>query len=143
MNRHRAISPNPSRSEKTLCRTARLVLALPDNLRTEEMRAYFRQQGWDVHIARSSCQVRKLARQFAPAGIILAAEGTDGESGWLTCAKLLMERCRLRVVLMGEEASLKAERQAAFVGAVAYLTQGASVQTIERAVLGTPALSRN
>ena len=97
MNRHPAISPRPLRSEKTPCRSARVVLGLPDSLRTEEMRTYFRQQGWEVHVGRTSCQVRKLAQQYAPAAIVLAAEGIDGESGWLTCAKLLMDRSRLRV----------------------------------------------
>lgn len=143
MNQLPALPRTPSAAEKAPSRTARLVLALPDTPRRGEIRQYFADQGWEVHIARSSCEVRTLAHKLSPAATVLAADGSGGESGWLTCSKLVLERPRLRVVLVGEKPSPRTERLAAFVGAASYLPQSASLQALERAVVGSTALSRN
>src|SRR5262249_12711105 len=42
--------------------------------------------GWEVHLAATGADVRRLAWEVGPAVVILDTE-LDGESGWLTCNK--------------------------------------------------------
>ena len=65
---------------------------------------------------------------------------TDGESGYLTCAKLRQCLPRIRVVLIGREKTPEAARFADFVGA-ALATEASVVEELHRLVLG--ALSEN
>jgi hypothetical protein len=111
--------------------------------RAEELRAHFAGQGWDVHVARSGCETRRLAGKHSPAAVVLVAEPTQGESGWLTCGKLLLEKPHQRVVLLGDDISPESQRRAAFVGAAVYLPVTASAAAVESAVLGSCVPSRN
>ncbi len=45
----------------------------------------------------------------------------EGESGWLTCAKLIHERPHGKVVLLSEEKPSRNREMAAFVGAAALM----------------------
>jgi hypothetical protein len=144
MNRHPVLPHNPA---PTTCeqpvRAARLVLALPDSARAGEIRIHFAEQGWEVHDSRGGCATRRLARKLSPAAVVLAVDNAHAESGWLTCNKLLFEKPHLRVVLLGEKPSPRAERLAEFVGAAAYLPLTAPLPMLEKAVLGSQTLSRN
>jgi hypothetical protein len=124
-------------------RAARLVLALPDSPRAGEIRTHFAEQGWEVHDSRGGCATRRLARKLCPAAVVLAVDNAHAESGWLTCNKLLFEKPHLRVVLLGEKPSPRAERLAEFVGAAAYLPVTAPLAQVEKAVAGTLVVSRN
>jgi DNA-binding response OmpR family regulator len=91
-------------------------MAHPDAAYTETTRRHFSRLGWEVYTATSADEVRRLARRLGPAVVILATS-LAGESGWLTCRKLLCGRPDLKVILVGADRSASAHEFAAFVGA--------------------------
>ena len=78
-----------------------LILAHADGPYAADCSRQFRRLGWEVHQAGSGPEARRLAEQLRPAVVIL---GTDlpGETGWLTCDKLVRGRPAQRVVLVAD-----------------------------------------
>src|SRR5262249_23638451 len=93
-----------------------LVLAHPDTMYAAVASRYFRQCGWDVFLADSGPQARRLARELNPLVVALDVELRE-QSGWLTCWKLLHEQPRLKVLLISSHPAPDRHRFAAFVGA--------------------------
>jgi DNA-binding response OmpR family regulator len=81
-----------------------------------------RRLGWDIYRARFGPEVRRLARMLEPELVVLDTD-LDGESGWLTCAKLKQERPAGEVVLTTGEDSPRNRELADFVGASALLSR--------------------
>jgi ActR/RegA family two-component response regulator len=127
---------NPDTSSSSLPSSSRIVLALDGLPNALELKQLFLTQGFDVHTAKTSIEVRKMSRQLRPAALILSTELGKLESGWLTCKKLLLENPTSRIVLIGSKPSAKSERFADFLGATAYLSTSSSPQAIARAALG-------
>ena len=75
-----------------------------------------RRLGWDIYRARFGPEVRRLARMLEPDLVVLDTE-LDGESGWLTCAKLKQERPDGEVILTTGEDTPRNRALADFVGA--------------------------
>jgi DNA-binding response OmpR family regulator len=80
-----------------------------------------RRLGWDIYRANSGPEVRRLARMLEPDLVVLDTD-LEGESGWLTCAKLKQERPAGEVVLTGED-SPRNRTLASFVGASGLLAR--------------------
>ncbi len=94
----------------------------------------FHDRGWEVLPAVSAADARRLAVRARAAVAVLAADGdADGESGVLSCAKLMRGNPRLRVVLVGPDDAV-AERYARFAGAAAYVSDDAPAEAILAAV---------
>jgi DNA-binding response OmpR family regulator len=91
-----------------------LVLAHADAAYAAAVSRALRLRGWDVYTARSGPEARRLARMLAADLVILGAE-LAGESGFLTCAKLVGELPMVPVLLVA--AGARARRLASFVGA--------------------------
>jgi DNA-binding response OmpR family regulator len=91
-----------------------------------------RRQGWDVYTARNGPEARRLARLLGADLVILDAE-LPGESGWLTCAKLVGELPLLPVVLVSTGDG-RARRLAAFVGASEIVRRDAGMPALLWAV---------
>lgn len=86
----------------------------------------FRKQGWDVCTIVSGDDLAGAVLAKKPSAVILPAE-TGTESGHLIAAKLKKAKPKLKVVLVGAERTLEAERFAKFVGATfAVESDGAS-----------------
>lgn len=96
---------------------------------------HLRDLGWDVHTAADGDELRRLALRKKPYAVLLPADA-DGESGYLTCAKLRQCLPRVRVVLVGSEKTTEAERFAGFVGA-AFAAESAVVEELHRLVRRT------
>ena len=75
-----------------------------------------RRLGWDVYPARSGPEVRRLARMLEPDLVVLDTD-LEGESGWLTCAKLVQDRPGENVVLLADDDGPRNRSRAGFVGA--------------------------
>lgn len=76
----------------------------------------FRRLGWDVYEAKLGPEARRLARMLEADLVLLDAQ-LPGETGWLTCAKLVRERPRARVILVDDSPQPRDLHMAAFVGA--------------------------
>jgi DNA-binding response OmpR family regulator len=96
---------------------------------------YFRQCGWDVFLADSGPQARRLARELNPLVVALAVELRE-QSGWLTCWKLLREQPRLKVLLVSSQPAPDRHRFAAFVGAAGLVDRKQGVAGLVDAVYG-------
>jgi hypothetical protein len=76
----------------------------------------FRKLGWDVCTIVRADDLAAAVLAKKPSAVVLPAE-TDVESGHLIAAKLKKAKPKLKVVLVGTERTLEAERFAKFVGA--------------------------
>ena len=137
------LGDQPQSVSQLVSSTPRIVLALHGIPTAPELATFFRSHGFDVYTARSSAEVRELARQGNTVASVLATESGRFESGWLTCKKLLLEQPSLRVVLVGHRPSAKSERVAHFLGAMAYVSTSSSLQSIARAAIGCELPSMN
>jgi DNA-binding response OmpR family regulator len=99
-----------------------LVLAHPDPAFAALASRSFRRLGWDVYLARTGPEARRLARMLQAHLVILDADLPE-ESGWLTCDKLTRELPHVKVLLTKSEPTLQDERLAAFVGASALINR--------------------
>jgi DNA-binding NarL/FixJ family response regulator len=120
----------PRHPEAARKKTPRLVLgatSLPSVAVTA-----LQEVGWVVTMAASNVHARRLAHKGRGTVVVLHVDGPD-ESGLLTCAKLVREMPKVRVVLVGPDDE-ETERFARFAGAAAYLPAGITVETIIRAV---------
>jgi len=95
-----------------------LILAHADPVYSAQVLRAFRRQGWDVYLAQTGPQVRRLARMMQPELVVLQAE-LPGESGWLTCDKLTGEFPAIKVVLVASNPTPRLADFADFVGAAA------------------------
>jgi DNA-binding response OmpR family regulator len=111
-----------------------LILAHTNAVYTAVARRYFRKSGWDVFVARSGSEARRLTRQLEPMVVVLDTEFRL-ESGWLTCAKLTDEHPFLKVILSTPCPTARNGRFAAFVGASDIVAPQAGVTRLVDAVL--------
>jgi CheY-like chemotaxis protein len=95
-----------------------LIVAHSDMAYEAAIARGFRRLGWDVYLARSGPEARRLVRMLEADVVILEAELPD-ESGWLTCDKLTREPLLIKVILVGDDLSPRRHDLAAFVGASA------------------------
>jgi CheY-like chemotaxis protein len=108
--------PMIARTYKPLTFRPRLVMAYADSIHAALSARHLRRLGWEVHLASSGPEARRLARALAPEVVILDTQLPD-ESGWLTCAKLMMENGTQKVMLVSADITPEEERLAATVGA--------------------------
>jgi DNA-binding response OmpR family regulator len=111
-----------------------LVLAHADIGFAARVSRQFRLLGWDVYLARTGAEVRRLTQKLAPAVVVLDIDLAD-ESGWLLCDKLSREEPAPKVVLLGECRTPEQERLASFVGAAALIRQQDCVSVLVNEVL--------
>jgi len=111
-----------------------LVLAHTDIGFAARASRQFRCLGWDVYLARTGADVRRLTQKLAPAVIILDVDLAD-ESGWLVCDKLTREQSGCKVFLVAADSTPEHERLASFVGAAALIRQQDGISALVNEVL--------
>ena len=107
----------------------RLVVAEGNSAQAALLCRQFRRLGWEVHLASSGPDARRLARLLEPQLVILDTALRE-ESGWLTCAKLTLENEELEVILLDESATECQRQFAQFVGASALVTRDGGVPAL-------------
>jgi len=107
----------------------RLVLAFSDTARAALTSRHFRRLGWEVHQAATGPEARRLAHALRPQAVLLDVD-LRGESGWLTCAKLMLGRCDFKVVLLADVVTPEMEDHADAVGAAALVCRGAALPVL-------------
>ena len=120
-------------TDRKLITRPQLVVAHPNAGYAKSVSHYYHRLGWDSHLASSGLEARQLVRELSPAVVVL---GTDwpGESGWLTCGKLLDEHPELKVVLVTERSTPINRRFASFLGAAALVNEEGGVHTLAEEV---------
>jgi DNA-binding response OmpR family regulator len=129
-----------ARTEKPMGFRPRLVLAYADSAQAALSCRLLRRQGWEVHLANSGPDARRLARLLAPQMVVLDIELRD-ESGWLTCSKLKLENPTQTVVLVTGEVTAEVQSYADFVGAAAIVERGPGVPNLMERVQRSSAIS--
>lgn len=103
-----------------------LILAHPHAGPQALLARGFRRLGWDVYLARSGPEARRLAQLLAADMVILHVDLPE-ESGWLTCDKLVREQPLTSVVLISDDLSPRNQDLAGFVGARALVDRAESM----------------
>jgi DNA-binding response OmpR family regulator len=111
-----------------------LVLAHTDIGFAARISREFRLLGWNVYLARTGAEVRRLTQKLAPAVVVLDVDLAD-ESGWLICDKLTRDQSGSKVVLIAADQSPEHERLASFVGAAALISRQDGIAALVNEVL--------
>jgi DNA-binding response OmpR family regulator len=111
-----------------------LVLAHADIGFAARASRQFRLSGWEVYLARTGAEARRLTEKLAPAVVVLDVDLAD-ESGWLVCDKINRERSGQRVILIAADPTPEHERLASFVGAAALIWQQDGIPALVQEVL--------
>ncbi len=124
-------------SHTTACldrRTApKLVIGLIHGELARGLELHYRAAGWRVCSADTAAELRAKALGSRAAAIVLPASVCGGESGYLTCAKLVRSLPNVRVVMVGPDGKRHA-RFARFAGAAAYLPDTASTADLVKLI---------
>jgi DNA-binding response OmpR family regulator len=111
-----------------------LVLAHSDIDFAARASRQFRLLGWDVYLARTGAEARRLTEKLSPAVVVLDVDLAD-ESGWLLCDKLNREQPSSKVLLVAVDPTPEHERLASFVGAAALVWQQEGISELVHEVL--------
>jgi DNA-binding response OmpR family regulator len=114
-----------------------LLVAHADPVYASGAARAFQRLGWDTYTARTGPEVRRLARMLGADLVVLDAELPE-ESGWLTCAKLVQELPRVKVVLVADHPDAAQEQFADFVGASALVGRAGGFAALLAEVEGPP-----
>ncbi|HLN31290.1 MAG TPA: response regulator [Gemmataceae bacterium] len=101
-----------------------IVLALPDVTFAVRVSRQLRHQGWEVYLAASGIDARRLSAALQPQLVVLDTDLPD-ESGWLSCAKLTCLGPGHKVFLLSSRTSARRAALARFVGALALVSSAA------------------
>lgn len=111
----------------------KLVLGLIHGELARGLELQFKAAGWRVSSADTAAELRAKAEGGKAAAIVLPVSACGGESGYLTCAKLVQTLPGVRVVMVGPE-SKRYARFAKFAGAAAYLPDTATTAELAKAI---------
>lgn len=126
------------RNESNVVSSPCLILAHADRDDRAALARPFRRLGWDVYLAQSGPEVRRLAHTLEPDAIVLHVDLPE-ESGWLTCDKLTREPWAAPVILLSDDVGPRQRQLADFVGARALLHRGGDLAPRIEALLGLAA----
>jgi CheY-like chemotaxis protein len=112
-----------------------LVLGHSDPVYAAGARRALRRLGWDVYLAGSGPEARRLARMLSAEIVILDTEIPE-ESGWLTCDKLVRDDLSLKVFLVSPTVNPVGEDFRTFVGASGLICYSDGVQALVDEVCG-------
>jgi DNA-binding response OmpR family regulator len=115
-------------------RRPRLVLAYADSAYASLCARHFRRLGWEVHLASSGPDARRLVACSEPHVVVLDTQLPE-ESGWLTCAKLTVGAAPLRVIMVASELTENNLQKARDAGAAAIVAKTNGVETLASEIL--------
>ncbi|MBM4070644.1 MAG: response regulator [Planctomycetes bacterium] len=124
-----------TRKHKSYLSRPLLLLGYGDSAYAAQVSRQFRRHGWEVRQASCGARVRELCPDLAPEVVILDVD-LPGESGWLTAAKLRLERPGQRIVLVGDRSTPADESLAHFLGISALLNRNNGVRPLFDEILG-------
>jgi DNA-binding response OmpR family regulator len=126
----------PQRNERDVVSSPCLIVADSNPGYQSLLARAFRRLGWDVYLARSGPEARRLTRMLEADVVILQADLPD-ESGWLTCDKLTREQPFTRVILVSDNVSPRNEELADFVGASVLVNRAEGLAPVIEELIGS------
>ena len=133
------LQPNATSAGPKTRKVLRLVLGLGETPYAKAAEAHFAALGWDVTVAKTAKEARKLALKQRAGAAVLAAD-LGPESGWLSCVKLTRARPGTRVVLVGKVRTGEMERFATFAGAAGFVAETEGVCRLVKVLAGADAV---
>src|SRR5260370_210538 len=112
-----------------------LILGHSDPTYAVSARRGLRQLGWDVYLASTGPEARRLAKMLSPEIVILDTDLAE-ESGWLTCEKLVRDEIPLKVFLVSKTINPVSEEFRQFVGAAGLISYHDGVEGLVDQVCG-------
>ena len=109
--------------------TRPMIVAHADAGFIDRVRQEFGRLGWDVYPTQTGEDARRLARKLTP-GIVVMSTDLPDQSGWLTCAKLVRESPRQKVILVSNYATPGLQDYTRFVGAETLLALDRPMQSL-------------
>jgi DNA-binding response OmpR family regulator len=100
----------------------------------EPLERQFRDRGWRVGTAAEADALRTMAHR-CKAAVVLLPVAPLAESGFLTCAKLVLSMPKTRIYLVGPEDE-ELERFALFAGAAGYFADTTAPSEIANTIFG-------
>src|SRR5262245_59266300 len=76
----------------------RLLLVYADSAYASLAGRYFRRLGWEVRMVADGAEARRQFEDFQPTFVVIDTDLPD-ESGWLTCAKIMLDRPCARIII--------------------------------------------
>jgi len=112
-----------------------LVVAYADSAHAALCARHFRRLGCEVHLAHSGPDACRLAQLLSPEVVIMDTQLPD-ESGWLTCAKMMLQNGAQKMVLVSANVTPEEMRHAETVGATALVCRRDGVMELVEEVMG-------
>jgi CheY-like chemotaxis protein len=112
-----------------------LILGHSDLAYAASARRGLRQLGWDVYLASTGPEARRLAKMLNPEIVVLDTDLAE-ESGWLTCEKLVRDEIPLKVFLVSKTVNPVSEEFRQFVGAAGLISYHEGVEGLVDQVCG-------
>jgi DNA-binding response OmpR family regulator len=132
------LCPTINSRVSTQAPTSKVVVAFGEPDETHTMRDELAKLGYEVHMANTEGDVRRLVGKVRPSASVISTSTLLHESGWLTCRKLTMERPEMPVVLVSQDPTPTDHRLAEFVGAAAVVTASSVIAAVKAAVVSNP-----
>jgi DNA-binding response OmpR family regulator len=112
----------------------RLLLIYSDSAHASRCGRYFRRLGWEVRTMPGGCEARQALIGFQPTYVVVDADLPD-ESGWLTCAKILLTPINARIILQVPSQGDQNFRFAHFLNVDGVVTRADGVEALAERIV--------
>jgi DNA-binding response OmpR family regulator len=117
-----------------------ILLAYTDAAYASQCGRYFRRLGWEVRMVASGAEARELALEYRPDVVALDVALLD-QSGWLTSAKISLEKPDLRIILVADRQTNAIDDRLHMVGADHAVYREDGAQALVETVFGKSVFS--
>jgi DNA-binding response OmpR family regulator len=116
-----------------------MLLAYIDAAYASQCGRYFRRLGWEAEMVSSGVEARELAHEYRPDVVVLEV-GLLDQSGWLTSAKISLEKPDLRIVLVADRLTEHTPDRLEMVGADHAVCRDQGAEALAQFIFGKAAL---
>jgi DNA-binding response OmpR family regulator len=110
----------------------RLLLAYADSAYAARVARSFRRLGWEVHLAPSAAEARRLVEVHGPQVMLIELDLPD-ESGWSACADITSAHPEVRAVLLATTRPENCHERFGASGAAALVTRAEGMESLVQA----------
>lgn len=113
----------------------RLLLAYSDSAHASQCGRFFRRLGWEVRMVPCGFEARRQVYEFQPTILVVDADLPE-ESGWLTCAKIVLDRPQAKILVQVPFRDEESEKQVQFLGLDGLVSREEGVEGLAGAIMG-------